>query len=106
MNIRLEGKRALVTGGNSGIGAAIALALAGAGAKVAINYLTHPEAAEELQRTIQQKQGKAILMHADVSDAAAVEDMFQQIDAAWGGLDILINNAGIDGSRALGHEAN
>ena len=46
MNISLEDKRALVTGGNSGLGAAIALALADAGAKVAINYVTHPEAAE------------------------------------------------------------
>ena len=105
MNIRLEGKRALVTGGNSGIGTAIALALAETGAKVAINYLTHPEAAEELLRTIKQKHGEAISIQADVSNAAAVEDMFQQIDAAWGGLEILINNAGIDGDRALGQEA-
>jgi len=105
MNIRLEGKRALVTGGNSGIGAAIALALAEAGAKVAINYRTHPEAADTLIQTIQQKQGEAISIQADVSDPKAVLEMFRKMDAAWSGLDILINNAGMDGVRAMGWEA-
>jgi len=52
MNIELKGKRALVTGGNSGIGAAIALAPASAGAKVAINYVAHPEATEKLMQKI------------------------------------------------------
>ena len=105
MNIELEGKRALVTGANSGIGAAIALALAGADAKVAINYVVHPEAAEELVRAIKQGQGEALAIQADVSDPRAVAEMFRQIDAAWGGIDVLINNAGIDGDRALGWEA-
>jgi len=105
MNIRLEGKRALVTGGNSGIGAAIALALAEAGAKVAINYMTHPEAADALVQTIKQKQGEAISIQADVSDPKAVREMFRRMDAAWSGLDILINNAGMDGPRAMGWEA-
>lgn len=104
MNIKLEGKRALVTGGNSGIGAAIALALADAGSKVAINYVAHPEVADELMRAIQQKQGEAISIRADVSDPSAVAQMFRQIDAAWGGIDVLINNAGIDGEHALGWE--
>jgi NAD(P)-dependent dehydrogenase (short-subunit alcohol dehydrogenase family) len=106
MNISLEGKRALVTGANSGIGAAIALALAEAGAKVAINYVAHPEAADELVKTIKQKGGEAISLQADVSDAKAVEDTFRKIDGAWGGIDILINNAGLDGDRAMGWEAN
>lgn len=52
MNIRLDQKRAVVTGGNSGLGEAIALGLAAAGAKVAINYVTHPEAAESLVHRI------------------------------------------------------
>jgi glucose 1-dehydrogenase len=104
MQIRLEGKRALVTGGNSGIGAAIALALAAAGARVAINYVSHPEAAQELVQRIVAEQGEAIAVVADITDETAVEAMFRQIDSAWGGLDILINNAGIDGGRALAWE--
>jgi NAD(P)-dependent dehydrogenase (short-subunit alcohol dehydrogenase family) len=105
MNTRLECKRALVTGGNSGIGAAIALGLAGAGAKVAINYASHPEAADELVQTIKQKHGEAISIQADVSDPNAVGELFRQLDVAWSGIDILINNAGIDGASALGWEA-
>ena len=105
MNTRLEGKRALVTGGNSGIGAAIALGLADAGAKVAINYASHPEAADELVQTIKQKHGEAISIQADVSDPNAVGELFRQLDVAMGGIDILINNAGIDGASALGWEA-
>jgi NAD(P)-dependent dehydrogenase (short-subunit alcohol dehydrogenase family) len=105
MNTRLEGKRALVTGGNSGIGAAIALSLADAGARVAINYASHPEAADELVRAIKQKHGEAISIQADVSDPNTVGELFQQLDVAWSGIDILINNAGIDGASALGWEA-
>jgi len=105
MNIRLDGKRALVTGGNSGIGAAIALALAEAGAKVAINYVGHPEAADALTKTITQKGGEAISIQADVSDPKAVGDLFRQMDKDWNGIDILINNAGIDGTSALSWEA-
>ena len=105
MNISLQDKRALVTGGNSGIGAAIALGLADAGAKVAINYLAHPEAADGLAQAIKQKHGEAISVQADVSDPKAVEDLFRQIDVAWSGIDILINNAGIEGDRDLGWEA-
>jgi glucose 1-dehydrogenase len=105
MNIKLDGKRALVTGGNSGIGAAIALALGAAGAKVAINYVSHPETADELVQTIGKNQGVAIAIEADVSDPGEVAKMFEHIDAAWGGIDILVNNAGIDGERALSWEA-
>jgi len=72
MNIRLDNKCALVTGANSGLGAAIALALAEAGAKVAINYVAHPEATDKLLQKIKKKRGKAISIQADVSAANAV----------------------------------
>ena len=105
MEIQLKGRRTLVTGGNSGIGEAVALALADAGAKVGINYVTHPEAADALVQKIKAKGGEAAAFLADVSDPAVVEKMFQALDSTWGGLDILINNAGIDGPHAMAWEA-
>jgi glucose 1-dehydrogenase len=105
MKIQLDDKRALVTGGNSGIGAAVVEALAEAGAKVAINYVTHPEAAQALVHPIRATGGEALAIQADVSDANAVAGMFSQVDEAWGGIDILVNSAGIDGPRALAWEA-
>ncbi len=102
MNIKLDQKRALVTGGNSGIGEAIVLALAEAGARVAINYVTNPEDAQSLVHRIEDQHGEAISLQADVSDPGAVAQMFGRIDQAWGGIDILINNAGTDGQRAFG----
>lgn len=105
MEIRLDGKRALVTGGNSGIGAAIATELAKAGAKVAINYVRHPEIAEQMEQQLRQAGGEAIRIEADVSDPESVEHMFARLDETWGGIDILINNAGIDGVKANGWAA-
>jgi len=105
MNIRLEGKRALVTGANSGIGAAIALGLAEAGARVAINYLAQPKAADKIVQAIKRKHGEAIAIQADVSDPKAVAKMFRQLDSKWRGIDILINNAGMDGARSLAWDA-
>jgi glucose 1-dehydrogenase len=105
MNITLKGKRALVTGGNSGIGAAVVKALADAGAKVAINYLVHPESTQSILKEIQSKNGEVISIQSDVSDPEAVAKMFEQLDKEWGGIDILINSAGIDGARAFAWEA-
>jgi len=100
MDIRLDGRRALVTGANSGIGAAIAEALGEAGARVAINYLDGDDAAEAVAERVRKAGGEALTARADVSDADAVERMFTAVDEAWGGIDILVNNAGIDGGRA------
>ena len=104
MDVRLDGKRAVVTGGNSGIGEAIAVCLSEAGARVAINYVSHPEAARALVQRIQEQRGIAMAINANVSEPEAVAKMFKSIEAAWGGIDILVNNAGIDGDRAFGWE--
>lgn len=106
MEVELRGKRALITGANSGIGEGIALGLAEAGARVAINYVTHPEAAQALVDRIRDGgKGEALAVQADVSDPAAVAAMFTTVDEAWGGIDILVNNAGVDGARAVGWQA-
>ena len=105
MNITLSGRRALVTGANSGIGEAIALALAGAGADVVVNYVTHPEAADAVVARITAQGRRALALHADVSNEADVDAMFEAMDAQWGGIDILVNCAGIDGVRALAQDA-
>jgi glucose 1-dehydrogenase len=105
MNITLEGRRALVTGGNSGIGAGIVAALVDAGAKVIVNYVVHPEEAQKQVQRIQSAGGQALAIQADVSDFDAVAGMFRQMDEAWGGIDILVNSAGVDGVRATAWEA-
>ena len=105
MNVTLAGRRALVTGANSGIGQAIALALGDAGADVVVNYVTHPEAADAVVAQLAAKGRRALALHADVSSEAGVDAMFTQMDAQWGGIDILVNCAGIDGPHALAQDA-
>ncbi|MFT3905136.1 MAG: SDR family oxidoreductase [Steroidobacteraceae bacterium] len=105
MDLKLAGKRVLITGGNSGLGAAMVRAFAAEGARVAINYVTHPEAAQSLADEIRGQVPDVLTLAADVSQADAVATLFQQLDARWGGLDILVNNAGVDGARALAWEA-
>ena len=97
MELNLRDRRVLVTGGNSGLGAAMAKAFAGEGARVAINYVADPD---EAGRLAQELGTGALALEADISDAGAIEAMFGKLDAAWGGIDILINNAGVDGRRA------
>lgn len=91
----LAGQRALVTGANSGIGAAIARALAAAGARVAVNYVRGPEDAAAVVEDIRGNGGEAIAVQADVSREPEVQAMFAHIVEAFGGLDILVNNAGL-----------
>lgn len=94
-----------MTGANSGIGEAIARELGRAGARVAVNFVVDPAAAERVASGIGEGGGEAIAVQADVSDAGAVAAMFRRVDEAFGGLDLLVNNAGIDGPRARTWEA-
>ncbi|MGR9134130.1 SDR family NAD(P)-dependent oxidoreductase [Rhizobium leguminosarum] len=91
----LAGKRALVTGGSRGIGAAIALALADKGADVAITYERSVDRAAEIVRAIERKGRKALAIQADSADPAAVKRSVDEAAQALGGLDILVNNAAI-----------
>jgi glucose 1-dehydrogenase len=91
--MKLLNKVALVTGASVGIGAAIAAALAEEGADVALNYLTHPEAAEELAARIRSRGRRALLLPADVADRPAVEAFVERAAAELGGLDIFVSNA-------------
>lgn len=91
----LAGKRALVTGGSRGIGAAIALALADKGADVAITYERSADRAAEVVRSIEGKGRKALAIQADSADPAAVKRSVDEAAQALGGLDILVNNAAI-----------
>jgi glucose 1-dehydrogenase len=92
----LHGKVAIVTGGNSGIGRAIAIGLANAGANIVIDYIANPDATTELEGEIAKLGDKAIGVQADVSK---VEDLHKLVDAAvaaFGRVDIMINNAGVE----------
>ena len=100
ISLDLQGRRALVTGGNGGLGRAIAETLATAGAQVAVHYRKGLEEAEAVVAAIQKQGGKAQAFQADVADPAAVEKLLREIESAFGGLEILVNNAGMDGPRA------
>ncbi|TBZ19477.1 SDR family NAD(P)-dependent oxidoreductase [Rhizobium leguminosarum] len=91
----LAGKRALVTGGSRGIGAAIALALADKGGDVAITYERSADRAAEVVRAIERKGRKALAIQADSADPAAVKRSVDEAAQALSGLDILVNNAAI-----------
>jgi glucose 1-dehydrogenase len=89
----LAGKTAIVTGASAGIGRATAIALARAGADVAINYLTYPEAAAETAQQVQALGRRALLFPVDVADQADVEEMVAHTVTAFGRLDIYVSNA-------------
>jgi len=94
--MNLKGKVALVTGGNSGIGRAIVLALAREGASIVIDYLSHPEATEALEQQVRALGDAVLGVKADVSRLADLKNLIDSTVGKFGRLDILVNNAGIE----------
>jgi 3-oxoacyl-[acyl-carrier protein] reductase len=95
MSEKLKNKVAIVTGASKGIGAAIAEHLAAAGAAVVVNYSSSRQGAERVVANITGRGGKAVVVQADLSKENDVVKLFAETKKAYGGLDILINNAGI-----------
>src|SRR6516165_12488290 len=97
----LMGQKALVTGANSGIGEAAAIALGQAGADVVVNYVTGEDSAEAVVDTIRRSGANAYTRKADVSQEDQVEDMFRHMVERFGTVDILVNNAGLQRDAAF-----
>ncbi|MFN7131289.1 MAG: SDR family oxidoreductase [Myxococcales bacterium] len=93
---RLKGKRALITGGDSGIGRAVAVAFAKEGADVAIVFHTDEKGAQETKRLVQQHERRCVVVQADVGREADVKRVFAEVIPALGGLEVLVNNAGVE----------
>jgi 3-oxoacyl-[acyl-carrier protein] reductase len=93
--MRLKDQTAIVTGGSRGIGRAVCLALAAEGARVAVVFRGHQEAADQLLQQITQSGGKAIAVQCDVADRAAVTACVKKVEAELGQVRILVNNAGV-----------
>lgn len=95
MSFDLNGKTCLVTGGGRGIGKAIALGLAKAGADVAVTYSRSAEAAEAVKSEIEELGRKSLAIQADAVDLSKAEEVIEILVKEWGKLDVLVNNAGI-----------
>jgi 3-oxoacyl-[acyl-carrier protein] reductase len=93
--IRLEGKKALITGGSRGIGRSTAILFAQAGADVAINYLNREDAALDVKNEVDKLGRVCLTLKADISRKDQVESLVETVLAEWNKIDILVNNAGI-----------
>jgi glucose 1-dehydrogenase len=92
----LQGKVAIVTGGDSGIGRAIAVGLARAGAAVTINYHSNQQAADEVKQQIEHDGGKALAVQGNVASVADLRELVERTVQRFGRLDIMVNNAGME----------
>jgi 3-oxoacyl-[acyl-carrier protein] reductase len=97
----LEGHICLVTGSSRGIGAQIARSVAAAGARTVINYFSSEQKAMQLLAELTEQGYQVMAVQADVSQSHEVEDMFTRIEAKWGSVDLLVNNAGISLKRLV-----
>ncbi|MBE0481187.1 MAG: SDR family NAD(P)-dependent oxidoreductase, partial [Dehalococcoidia bacterium] len=95
---KLEGKVALITGSDSGIGQATALEFAREGANVVVTWFTDQKGAEHTRSEVEKLGRQALVVHLDVRDEKSVEDMFDKAVETFGTVDILMNNAGVDAS--------
>lgn len=99
--MHLDGKVALITGASRGIGRAVAIELAKAGAKVIINYSGNITAAQDVENVIKSNGGEAIIIQSDVASSESVDAMVKQVMDSYGRIDILVNNAGITRDNLL-----
>ncbi len=97
----LKNKVAIVTGGNSGIGKAVVLELAMLGANIAVDYVSHPEATDAIEKQIAELGDQAIGVDADVSQVADLERLIATTVKTFGRLDIMVNNAGIESRTSI-----
>ncbi len=93
--IRLDGKKALITGGSRGIGRATAIMMARAGADVAVTYVNNQDAAEEVSKIVEEMGRKSLACRAEVSSKTDVDKVVGEILDRWGAVDIAVNNAGV-----------
>lgn len=104
MEISLKGERTIITGGSGGIGSALSRTFAAAGAKVCVSYYSDAADADEIVKEIEAAGDEAFSAKADVTKNEEVVALFAEMDKRYGGVDILVNCAGIDGKRALSWE--
>jgi 3-oxoacyl-[acyl-carrier protein] reductase len=95
MVLDLSGVRALITGGTRGIGRAISLALASSGARIAVNYRTNADSAEQFGRELGDRHFEHMVLKADITQERSVGTMMKRVEESWGGLDLLVLNAAI-----------
>jgi glucose 1-dehydrogenase len=100
-DVQLDGKVVVVTGGNSGIGKAIVLAMAAEGARVVVDYVAHEDATDRLVAEVEAAGGEAVGVEADITKADDLHRMMQTAVDSFGRLDVLVNNAGLETRQSL-----